>query len=128
MRRRRDSFASARTIAVNIAEVNSSSIPISPFTSSTLERGSTADPIRFPISAAMGRRLCAAARPARYGLRDQTLLDKDVRDCGEIPKSRIRIDQRRWKSTLGPRLAPLRRDLGVSSGAPPKAALNQTRV
>lgn len=80
-------------------------------------------PIRFPISAAMGRRLCAAARPARYGLRDQTLLDRDVRDCGEIPKSRIRIDQRRWKRTLGPRLAQIGRDLGVSSGSQLKAEL-----
>ena len=64
-------------------------------------------PIRFSISAALARRLCAVARPARYGLRDQTLLDKSVRNCGEIRKSRIRIDQRRWKSTLDPRLAQI---------------------
>ncbi|HLE71685.1 MAG TPA: 2OG-Fe(II) oxygenase, partial [Vicinamibacteria bacterium] len=76
----------------------------------------------------MGRRLCAAARPARYGLRDQTLLDKDVRDCGEIPKSRIRIDQRRWKSTLGPRLAQIGRDLGISSGSQLKAELHNMLV
>jgi len=76
----------------------------------------------------MGRRLCAAARPARYGLRDQTLLDKDVRDCGEIPKSRIRIDQRRWKRTLGPRLAQIGRDLGISSGSQLKAELHNMLV
>ncbi|MGH9391096.1 MAG: 2OG-Fe(II) oxygenase, partial [Vicinamibacteria bacterium] len=47
-------------------------------------------PIGFPVSAAMARKLRAAARPATYGLRDRTLLDRNVRDCGKIPKSRIR--------------------------------------
>lgn len=47
-------------------------------------------PIRMPLSAASARRLCDVARPARYGLRDQTLLDRNVRDAWEIGKRQVR--------------------------------------
>ena len=48
-------------------------------------------PIAWPITSATARRLCKVARPARYGLKDQTRLDPDVRDTCEIPKSRVSI-------------------------------------
>ncbi|MGC8514383.1 MAG: 2OG-Fe(II) oxygenase, partial [Acidimicrobiales bacterium] len=52
--------------------------------------------IRLPVSQAQARQLCAISRPARYGRKEQTLLDRTVRDTWEIPKSRVRIDKRRW--------------------------------
>jgi len=68
------------------------------------------------------------ARPARYGLRDETLLDKRVRDTWEIPKSRLKIDQRRWKRTLLPVLERLRSDLGLPAGCTLKAELHNALV
>jgi hypothetical protein len=69
--------------------------------------------VRLLISAAMARKLCAAARPAHHSFKEQTRLDLKVRDTGEIPRSRIAIDQRRWKKTLGPALEQIRGNLGL---------------
>lgn len=38
--------------------------------------------IRFPITPAIARKLCEVARPARYGFKDQTRLDRLRRDLG----------------------------------------------
>ena len=70
-------------------------------------------PIRLPVSAAAARKLCAVARPARHGYKDETRLDASIRDTWEIPKSRIAIDARAWKRTLAPQLERIRRDLGL---------------
>ncbi len=56
--------------------------------------------IMWPITSTVARRLCAIARPARYGLKTETRLDPRVRDTWEIPKSRIRIDEPRWGKTF----------------------------
>jgi hypothetical protein len=79
--------------------------------------------IRFPISRGTARELCAIARPARYGFKDQTILDESVRDTWEIAKSKIKIDQPRWKKTIDPMLERIRSDLGLSSGARLRAEL-----
>jgi predicted 2-oxoglutarate/Fe(II)-dependent dioxygenase YbiX len=84
--------------------------------------------IRFPISSAQARRLARATRPARYGRGAQTLLDKRVRDTGKIPKSRVKIDRRRWNRTLLPVLAQLRQDLGLRHGHQLKAELHSMLV
>lgn len=84
--------------------------------------------IAWPISAAAVRRLCASGRPARYGLKDATRLDRRVRDTCEIPKSRIRIDQRRWRETLGPVLDRVRRDLGLPDDSGLNAELHNMLV
>ena len=70
-------------------------------------------PVRLPVTRARGRRLCGIARPARYGLGDRTLLDPGVRDTWEIARSRVKIDQRKWKQTLLPELERIRRGLGL---------------
>jgi hypothetical protein len=80
-------------------------------------------PIRFPISRGTALELCAIARPARYGFKDQTVLDESVRDTWEIAKSKIKIDQPQWKKTLEPMLERIRSDLGLSSGARLRAEL-----
>lgn len=69
--------------------------------------------IGLPIARATALRLCGVARPARQGFKDQTRLDHRVRDTWEAAKSRISIDQPRWRETLRLQLDRIRRDLGL---------------
>ncbi len=84
--------------------------------------------IRFPITPGTARRLCAVARPARHGFKDETRLDQRVRDTWEIAKSRISIDQSRWKNTLAPQLDRICRGLGLPQGCSLKAQLHNMLV
>ncbi len=84
--------------------------------------------LRYPISRAQAQRLCRVARPARYGRGEKTLLDQRVRDTWEIPKSRVKIDRRRWNRTLLPLLDKLRDDLGLADGCKLKAELHSMLV
>lgn len=72
--------------------------------------------LALPVPEEQAGRLCEIGRPARYGRGEQTLLDRAVRDTWEIPKSRVKIDKRRWDKTLVPVLDALRADLGFPSG------------
>ena len=85
-------------------------------------------PIKLPVPQAQARQLCLVGRPARYGRGDQTLLDRLVRDTWEIPKSRVKIDKRRWDETLLPVLDRLGRDLGVPAGRTLRAELHSMLV
>ena len=70
-------------------------------------------PIRFPVSAAMAAKLCAAARPAPFGRRDKTLHDSSVRDTWQLGRTQVKIDTRRWKHTLDAQLPTIKRHLGL---------------
>jgi hypothetical protein len=85
-------------------------------------------PIRLPLSPASARRLCGIAHPARYGLRDQTLLDRNVRDAWEIGKRQVKIDARRWRRTLDPELEHIARNLGLPKGHALRAELHNLLV
>jgi predicted 2-oxoglutarate/Fe(II)-dependent dioxygenase YbiX len=85
-------------------------------------------PIRFPVSRAQARKLAGIARPARYGKGERTLMDARVRDTGEIPKSRVKIDRRRWNLTLLPVLDRLRHDLGIPDGSTLRAQMHSMLV
>jgi hypothetical protein len=84
--------------------------------------------IRFPITPSTARRLCAVARPARHGFKDETRLDQRVRDTWEIAKSRISIDRSRWMNTLAPQLDRICRGLGLPQGCRLKAELHNMLV
>ena len=84
--------------------------------------------VRFPVSRAQAEKLCRLARPARYGQGEKTLLDRRVRDTWEIPKSRVKIDRRRWNRTLLPMLEELRADLGLPDGCRLQAELHSVLV
>lgn len=71
--------------------------------------------LALPVSAATAKHLRLVARPAKYGQEDQTILDRRVRDTWEVPRSRVRIDKRRWNRTLRPMLDTVREDLGLPS-------------
>ncbi|MDQ3629887.1 MAG: hypothetical protein M3417_01155, partial [Actinomycetota bacterium] len=85
-------------------------------------------PIRLPVSQAQARQLCKVARPARYGHGEHTILDRGVRDTWEVPKSRVKIDARRWNNTLRPALDRLGRDLGLPAGSKLRAELHSMLV
>src|ERR1700674_3356335 len=85
-------------------------------------------PLRFPIPREQAQQLLLSARPARYGRREQTVLDQRVRDTGEIPPSRVKIDRRRWNRTLRPMLAALGADLGLALGQRLAAELHSVLV
>jgi hypothetical protein len=82
----------------------------------------------LPVPDAQAKQLCRLGRPARYGRGEQTLLDPRVRDTWEIPKSRVKIDKRRWNNTLLPVLEGLRGDLGLPSGCQLEAELHSMLV
>lgn len=74
-------------------------------------------PLRWPVTPDQARQLCGTARPARYGRREQTLLDPNVRDTWEVPRDRVTIDRDRWQATLTPVLDAMRTDLGLPPGS-----------
>ena len=80
--------------------------------------------VPLPVSKTRARKLRSVARPARYGLREQTLLDPQVRDTWEVPRSRVRIDRRRWNQTLLPQLEQIGSELGFPAGCRLKAELH----
>jgi 2-oxoglutarate-Fe(II)-dependent oxygenase superfamily protein len=84
--------------------------------------------IRFPITPSTARRLCAVARPARHGFKDETRLDQRVRDTWVIAKSSISIDQSRWMNTLAPQPERICRGLGLPQGCRLKAQLHNMLV
>ena len=51
-----------------------------------------------------------------------------MRDTWEVPKSRVKIDKRRWHRALGPVLDRFRRDLGVPDGCELTADLHSLLV
>ncbi|NUP28814.1 MAG: 2OG-Fe(II) oxygenase [Nocardia sp.] len=77
-------------------------------------------PIALPVTPAQARQLCEVARPARYGRREQTLLDRKVRDTWEVPRELVTIGEPRWRETLLPMVDTLRADLGL----PPNCTLS----
>ena len=84
--------------------------------------------LKFPITPSTAVKLCAAGLLARHGHKDQTRLDRRVRDTWEIPKGRISIDQRTWKRTLQPHLAGIRRELGLPETCRLRAALHNLLI
>jgi hypothetical protein len=82
----------------------------------------------FPVTQAQARQLCVIARPARYGRGEATVLDRRVRDTWEVPKSRVKIDTRRWHGALRPVLDRFRRDLGLRDGCRLTAELHSMLV
>jgi hypothetical protein len=85
-------------------------------------------PIELPVSEEQALRLCEIARPARYGRGEETLVDRAVRDTWEIPKSRVRIDKRRFDRTLVPLVERLSQDLGFPAGCRLRAELHSVLV
>lgn len=79
--------------------------------------------VPLPIDALVARELCNAAQLALHGYKTQTRLDPRVRHTWEIPASRLRIDEARWRQTLVPALQRIRHELGLPEGCQLRAEL-----
>lgn len=84
--------------------------------------------INLPVSARRASQLKKIARPAGFGWREQTLVDKSVRDTWEIAPSRVKIDQRQWRKTLAPELERIKRQFGLPEQGKLKAELHKLLV
>jgi len=84
--------------------------------------------LAWPLRRTDAQRLIAVARPARYGLRDQTKLDPRVRDTWEIPANRVTVEEKSWRQTIGPVLTQVSRDLGLPDGVRLRATLHNLLV
>ena len=82
----------------------------------------------LPLPREQAKQLYQLGRPARFGRGEQTLLDRQVRDTQEVPKSRVKINKRRWNKTLLPVLDRLREDLGLPSGCGLRAEFHSMLV
>lgn len=80
--------------------------------------------LRLPLKPRIIKSLIKQAKPAKYGLKEKTLLDKTVRDVWEIPKNRVKIDQRQWKKSFDTTLSQLKTSLGLSERSKLKAELH----
>lgn len=84
--------------------------------------------LRFPLSAATARKLSSVARPAPFGLRERTLHNPNIRDTGQIQRSSVKIDRRRWKPVLQAHLAQIQRSLGLPAEGRLDAVLDKLLV
>jgi len=84
--------------------------------------------LKFPLSARKAKALINCATPAKFGWRDQTVHDKNVRDVWEINKNKVKIDKRLWNKTLSPVLDKLKCDLGLPENALLKADLHNLLI
>lgn len=83
--------------------------------------------IGLPVPPAQARQLCEVARPARYGRREQTVLDPNVRNTWQVPLERVTIDER-WRETLLPVLDTVRAELGLAPACELSAELHSMLV
>lgn len=84
--------------------------------------------VSLPVTPATARKLCRVAQPARHGYKEETRLDRNVRDTWEIPAERLSIDERRWAQTLAPQLERIRRKLGLPRGCRLRAQLHNLLI
>ena len=84
--------------------------------------------LKLPFTARKAKTLIKHAKPAKFGWRDQTLLDKTVRNAWEISKSNIKIDTSLWNEELKSVLSILKKDLGLPDSATLKANLHNLLI
>ena len=84
--------------------------------------------LKLPVPASQAKELRLVARPAKYGHGEHTILDRRVRDTWEVPRSRVRIDQRQWNLTLRPMLDSIRDDLALPAASILTAELHSMLV
>jgi len=77
----------------------------------------------FPLTDRKIKKWLPYAAAAKFGFKDQTLLDKSVRDVLEIDKSQIEISDS-WDQTLGPLLENIKSGLGLDEDGELNAELH----
>ena len=69
--------------------------------------------LEFPISSKTAKKLFGQGKPAKFGKRDQTIYDPQIRSTRKIPKSNVKIAKRSWNRTLNPVLQQVQKRLGI---------------
>ncbi|MGI9301657.1 MAG: 2OG-Fe(II) oxygenase, partial [Gammaproteobacteria bacterium] len=70
-------------------------------------------PIAFPISQKTAKALIKESHLAPFGWRDQTIVDTQVRNVWEVPKSKIKIAKRNFTKVMGPVLEAIQLGLDL---------------
>ncbi len=84
--------------------------------------------LNFPLKPGVVKKMIKLAKPATFGWRDKTCLDSEVRNVWKIPKSRVRIDKRRWNKTLNPAVGKLKGELGLPEQSRLRADLHDVLI
>ncbi len=84
--------------------------------------------LKFPLSGRGAKALIKLAKPAKFGWKDQTLLDLEVRDVWELSKNQVKIDNRQWNKTLRPLLNEFKEQLGLPATSQLKAHLHNLMI
>ncbi len=77
--------------------------------------------LKFPLSKKQVKSMLTVAKPAKFGWKDKTIFDDNVRSCWEISKNNINIDTRHWNKTLKPMLNSMKENLGLPKRSELKA-------
>ncbi|MDO4682021.1 MAG: 2OG-Fe(II) oxygenase [Lautropia sp.] len=85
-------------------------------------------PIEWPVSRRTAHALCGMASPAMHGYRDETRLDRNVRDTWEIPASALRLEGGAWTRFLKKVMTRVTKDLAIPAGASLRAELHNLLV
>jgi hypothetical protein len=73
--------------------------------------------LKFPLDTKHVKKLLKQAEYAKFGFRDKTILDKNIRNAWEISQDKIKITGERWNKELTSILENFREDLGLSEAA-----------
>lgn len=84
--------------------------------------------VALPVTIQGAHRLCAVARPAHHGYKDETRLDPRVRDTWEIPASAVRFDSPQWSCVFERALKRIARELGLRGDVRLEAELHNLLV
>lgn len=84
-------------------------------------------PVRLPIGAAQERKLVSLARPAMFGLGEETLTDISVRDTWELTAHQVSLGGE-WEQLLEAALVEVHEGLGLPRGARLRAELHALLV
>lgn len=84
-------------------------------------------PGRLPVGAAAERKLVSVARPAMFGLGEETLTDPSVRDTWELTAEQVSLGGE-WERLLEEALVEVHEGLGLARGARLRAELHALLV
>ena len=84
--------------------------------------------IGLPITEVTVKDLIDIAEPAKFGWKDQTIFDQDVRKVWEIPSSKVSISKKLWSKSLDPLLNDIKNDLGLPKKSKLKAELHNLLI
>ncbi len=84
--------------------------------------------LNFPIDDSIIKELIGVAKPAKFGWRDQTILDADVRRVWEIQKSKVKIPKKQMDKKFRPLLDEIKKDLGLPSQSKLTAELHNMLI